>query len=268
MTKPRTVTDFHGPSRSSGNQVCYRHCPVCGSDKWKVYVNPVTGAWYCFAGQHSGGGKVDVGMGEHRGQEIRDLLDGKHQVARPEWPEVTLPTFHALSTGAERYLERRGLIGGAKQFGLVEMADSPRILIPYRGPNGRYVYWSSRSYSVLADGPKYLAASGKHPLYVLPRWRAYEDLVLVEGAFDAMAVYLTTGRPVAALGGKSLPKYLEPDLMEMCTRKLTIMLDGDALAGALGLARRLSDRRLTKVVPLRTGDDPASLGAELAEVLK
>jgi hypothetical protein len=266
-TKPKSLADFGGPTRTSGEQIVFQICPVCGSQKWKTYVNPRTGLWWCHAPEHSGGGVVDVGAPlSGAGENILHLLQG--QPERVDWPEINLPRLTPLSWRARRYLRRRGIDEQlAARLGIREMEDRMRVVVPYFGPSGGIIYWTARSYSDLEEGPKYLAASGKHPLYVLPSWHPAEDVLVVEGVFDAIAAHQATGRTVVALGGKALPRYLTQDLLEVAAQRLTVALDSDALADALKLRNRLATKRQVTVVPLPLGEDPASMGDSLKDLL-
>ncbi len=264
--KPKTLSDFTGPSKSSGSQVVYQYCPVCGSSRFKTYVNPLTGSWYCHAPEHTGGGKVDVGLSlVNRG---RTFLEGRARRAREQWSEIQLPAYQPLCRRALRYLLKRGISERrAASLGIVEMEDSMRVIIPYFGADGEITYWNARSYSKLQDGPKYLGASGRHPLYVRPNWQAQETVVVVEGVFDAIAVESHTEHTVASLGGKFLPGYLVLDLLQLCTRRLVLVLDSDALTDALKLRSRLQTKRQVTIIPLPVGEDPASLGEKLKEMI-
>jgi DNA primase len=106
------------------------------------------------------------------------------------------------------------------------------------------------------DGkPKYMAAPGKHHLYVLPEWTKYEDEVtFVEGVFDAIAHFQATGKPTVAIGGKTLPPYLLPEIEDVSAGKRTMMLDADALKYSIRLARQLGGG----FTVLPDGEDPGS----------
>lgn len=277
--KPRTMDDFQGESRASGNQVNYKHCPVCGSDGWKLYVNPETGMWFCHAGQHGAGGQVEVGRQLHlqeEGAAILRILDGAQNPAPTS--EVELPPFGELSRAARRYLHRRGFTDeDIRCFGLVEWEDEYRILIPYFDDRGQLVYWNSRLYSDnLGDGPKYKAAPGKHPLYV-PERRVSDSVVVVEGAFDALAVVKHTPDTAIALGGKYLPRYLRKPLRQEISRailysvgEVVVALDGDAMAQSLTLAKTMPvpPRMPVRLAHFEYGEDPGNVSPErLREVL-
>lgn len=265
MIKPRRMSDFVGASRPSGTQMCYQNCPECGAGGWKLYVAPATGKWFCF--KHNSGGMVAVDLpSTGAGAAILAMLEP--QPVELTWREIQLPNWTPLCPRALRYLLKRGVGSGVtRRLGLVEMTDRMRILFPYRDDRGQIVWWNSRAYTSLEEGPKYLGAPGRHPLYVLPDWRPSPDVVLVEGVLDAVAVWQhLPGVTAVALGGKSLPKYLELELLALATGRVSIMLDNDALAHALGLQMRLRSVRETRVVQLPAGEDPASMGAKLLEV--
>jgi len=265
----RRMAEFTGQSRPSGTQINFQRCPVCGSDAWKVYVDPTTGKWFCFAGQHNAGGVVEVDFpGTGAGAAILAMLEP--QSSEPLWRELQLPGWTPLCPRATRYLERRGVgPDTVRRLGIVEMAERMRVLFPYRDDRGQVIWWNARSYTTLEEGPKYLGAPGKHPLYVLPNWHPSRDVVLVEGVFDAIAVWQhVPGVTAVALGGKFLPKYLMPGLLRLAhdAGHLTVMLDNDALAHAISLQMRLRSVRPTRVALLPAGEDPASMGPRLREV--
>lgn len=268
---PSTIADFTGDSRPSGTQVNYKCCPVCNDIRWKVYLNVETGAWFCHAGGHGSGGKVEVGdSDEDRGLKLLSRLEQSPGDVSLEWPEMDLPPFVPLSTRARRYLHKRGLTDETiKAAGLVEMSDPEkfRIIIPFFGRGGVIEYYSTRVYSQLDEGPKYLTAPGKHPFYVLPRWRKSDTIVLVEGVMDALVTSQWTEHTVVALCGKSLPRYLAPDLRGLVAKNAIICLDSDALRDALRLRAKLGGRYSVRIVTLPVNQDPASMGEAMRELL-
>ena len=260
MARPLILS---GPSRSSGDQINYQNCSICGSDGWKLYLNPATGAYFCFAGHHHAGGKVDVGLdGDNPGAQLLRLLSAAPE--RLEWPEVEMPPFHTLSRQAARYLEKRGIDTAMQQrLGLVEWEGQHRVLVPYFR-NGDLVFWTSRRYSKrLGEGPKYWSQGGAKPLYTpFLRGAPPTKLVLVEGVFDALAVANAGYHPVA-LGGKSLPVFHRKELLTLANGygTIVVLLDEDALAKALELRDDLQ-ARFTQPVQLKMvphGVDPGDM---------
>jgi len=259
-----TSADFVGPTRTSGTQVVYQNCPVCGSDKWKVYLCPVTGRWFCFAGSHSAGGVVDLGMEFSPMASMRDRLAAQQsREIITSWPEIDVPPHTPFGYSALLYLACRGLgADTCAKYGWSEHRTEERILIPFPGPAGTWVYWTARGYRDIVT-PKYMSAHGRHPLYVLPRWAPHREVVLVEGVFDAMSVHQHTGLAAIALCGKTLPKYLRPDLLYLASDRIHVILDGDAAGAGLALMRDLNHLRTVRYVNLPTGTDPASLGSAI-----
>jgi len=257
---PRTLADFTGAYKGSGDERNYQCCPVCGADGWKVYVNAQTGKWFCFASQHGKGGVVEAdNWSEQARAELLTLLGGVSPEMR-SWPELDLPEWLPLSEMARAYLGRRGVASWViTHLSLVEMAAQPRIVVPYFGPNGKLIYWTARSFMPTTT-PKYLTAPGTHPPFMLPRWEPTDNAVLVEGVFDAIAVWQATELPVIALGGKTISKVVEAEVRKLVRRHVTIMLDGDAMAQTIDLSQRFADVYSTKLVVPDIGLDPGSMG--------
>lgn len=232
-----------GACRQQGTQVVYQVCPECGNQKWKVYMNPDTGAWICFRCDARGKAKVDI--------TATSLLDKLKPRVQHEWPEVRLPEWTKLSRTGRKYLRDRG-IHRPEDFGIVELKDSTRVLIPYRGPQGKVIYWATRSF--IDDGlPKYVTATGRKPLYVLPDWTAGRPTVLVEGVVDAIVHYIATGISTIALGGKSVARYNRASVNSLAGEDAVVMLDSDATAQAVKIAREFN----MKLKLLPPGMDPA-----------
>ena len=112
----------------------------------------------------------------------------------------------------------------------------------------------------MPDGkPKYLCAPGKHPLYVLPEWTKYEGPVtFVEGVMDAIVHYQATGLPTVAVGGKTLPAYLMPQVDAISAGPRVVMLDADAIQYSVRMAKQIGGS--FRVLPV--GHDPASYFAK------
>ena len=278
---PRTISDFRGECRESGDQLNYKDCPVCGSTAWKVFVDRTKGKWVCFGGRHPSpprggypGGNLKIeGSDDAPGAHILELLKAEDSVL--EWGEMDLPDWEPLGNVAKLYLARRGIMENFRTaLGLVEWTDKHRILIPYLDEAGQLIYYTSRRYSEqLGEGPKYLTAPGKHPLYFLGgiTFEQTGKVVIVEGCFDAMKVSLA-GYDAIALGGKSLPRYLESLLIKFLLIKLLtdvhkcgiiyLLLDRDAMPQALRIRNLLTSKPGIKDVQIRLcphGMDPGDM---------
>jgi hypothetical protein len=271
-----TLDDFDGPVRSSGDQLHYKNCPSCGSQNWKTYLDPATGKWFCHAGNHGAGGRVDVGADpEVRGRELLQKLRGdvRHETAR--WGDVGLPPYSRVpSRWARTYLRKRGVEAEhILKLGIAEGSEEDnlagRILLPYTDARRGVIHWTGRAYTDVDGGRKYMNAPGRHPLYVPGHGiesGPFDHVVVVEGPFDAIRVW-QAGFTAAALGGKHMPSYLEDSLHGLGPNKVTVMLDKDATLDAMKLARRIRARKVRVVKP--PADDPGDSSIEsLQEVLE
>ena len=182
---------------------------------------------------------------------LRSRLTPRTSAPR-EWPDVELPPWRPLTRTARMFLRGRG-ITTPEDFGIVELDEGGRVLIPYFGTQGRIIYWATRWF--VDDGQaKYLGAQGGKPPYVLPDWRKHDKVVFVEGPLDAIVHHLATSTPSIALGGTSLSDTMRHTLKELAGEDRTLMLDYDALSAALRMGRALE----AKIVRLPPGQDPGS----------
>lgn len=254
--------DFVGPNRhaANGEEVWYQRCPVCKSGSWKVYVNLVKGVWHCHAALHGKGGKI-AGV----------FARGTPKAEPRDFPPIDLPAWAPLSPAAQRYLSPRGITPElARTFSLVEAQDEQllgRVLVPYFDRRGRCVWWTARSYSRhLAPKPKYIGAPVDRPLYMVRGVHADGPLgdnawVLVEGPFDAMAA-ASCGLNAISIGGTRITARQRHQLFSLTPDELIVMLDGDASAKAVALARQVRHIAPTRFVTLEPGEDPGNLGGE------
>lgn len=266
--RPRHLSDFVGECKPSGDHLNFKVCPVCGDARYKVYVQPFTGWWFCFSGAHNRGGRVEAQLStDGRVAELLEMLRAEKPVA--SWEEIELPPWEPLSRSALRYLANRDISAEyARKRGIVEWTDQFRVLVPYFNDAGELIFWTSRRYTDLAgSGPKYIAAPGTKPLYTLHA--NCDRLVLVEGVFDAMAVQ-RAGFAAVALHGKSLPNYLQKYFLTIAGRYgiIDVMLDTDAFGSAIGIRNSLLTQRVIGIKPYAPGKDPAEMcREEIEEIL-
>lgn len=265
--KPVTLADFTSEYRHSGDELNYYQCPVCGTDGWKVYVNPTTGRWFCFALKHGAGGHVKVAADV---DALRVMYQQRNAGLELVWPEVTLPEFQPLGQMARRYLARRGLTERqCHRLRLVEMTGKGYVIIPSIGWHGQIVHWTARQYVLLgSNGPRYLSAPVSKPPFIPGGWRPSARLVLVEGPFDAINVWRTTRLTAVCIGGTTASATMVQALKAMNPREMDIMLDGDATAKAITLKNHFTDQCAVTVHKLPMNEDPGSLdGRTLREML-
>lgn len=264
---PRSLADFTGPYRESGTQLVYQICPICHSTKWKLYVDQATGRWFCFAAGHGSGGQVTPGvLTDHvRRMVLAQLSDPPQH----RWADVELPAWVPLSTAASLYLAARGVSeDDAAALHMVEQRDERRVVVPYFGPQKRIISWIARAYTP-AEDPKYKQMPGNKPMYMLPRWESVHSAVLVEGVFDAIRVWTTTGTPVIAIGGTHMSEIIEQDIRTLVRKRLYLLLDHDdaGIRGTFKLLNRLRDRYnivdVGRLLP--EGADPGSTSQVLLQ---
>lgn len=275
--KPERIEDMPGHWRQAGTQRQYDTCPVHGaSANWKVYLDPVTGVWHCFAGHCGASGRVRTFDSP---DVLRERLFGRAGGGGSNFEVVDLPDFEPLPDVDKEWLYRQYQLTDPERYLLVRGAYDgdyeSRVIIPYLNRTGEIVYFNSRSMLHWVK-PKYKAMQGQHPLYVPDyAWNKIvaKPVVVVEGAFDAMSIHnrLDSVYPVA-LGGKALPRHLELSMKVLAKRHVNIivMLDRDAGKDALRLRNKLAGmlpRNRVSVV-FCPGNDPASTPThDLKEVL-
>lgn len=140
-----------------------------------------------------------------------------------------------------------------------------RLVLPvYR--RGELVMFQARA--MAADGyPKYLGPPWpkKNVLFGIDEVAGCDSVTLVEGAFDALAV-VQVGVPAVGLMGKVLSPGQVGALLRAGVRRVTIMLDGDAVGrAAVKAATQLLEPLMAEVriAQLPEDTDPASAGRDM-----
>lgn len=267
----------------SGVQLNVKECPVCGGSSWKVYLNQETGLGNCFHGdcesKFSKWTFIKAGIGERLSN--RDVIDHikavakeqgwqpkiKSEIAEAKIGDLKLPKSYDLPIRDKnlKYLTDRDIsLDTCKQFGLKFCQKgwfeyvgptgdkqyqnySMRIIIPIRDLGGKLVSFQGRDITGKAD-KKYLfppgfASTGTY-LYNGHNAVGYVDLVMGEGAFDAMAIYqafledkaLCNVGVVASFGKNLSSGGTESQMSELLKLKdegletVTIMWDGEPQA--------------------------------------
>ena len=212
---------------SSGTQLQVKDCPVCGSSKWKVYLNADTGLGNCFAGDHPPGENFSKWnfIAAHIGSEsARQTVEHLKTAAREMgWRarrkvsvDVNLNTDLVLPESFEipingknvRYLSERNIdVDTAKYFhlrysqngrfwyrynGEVKCQNyAKRIIIPIFNIDGELVSFQGRDITGKAE-KKYLfppgfSSTGKY-LYNAQNVISSKTVIVGEGVFDVMAI--------------------------------------------------------------------------------
>jgi DNA primase len=187
--------------------------------------------------------------------------------------EIDLPEYEPLTEDDQDWLLAKYGIYHPTRALLVRNTISGRILIPWPRPDGSIVYWQARARG--DEKPKYVGSKGSKPLFVPQFFQTPAPggkPVLVEGPFDAIRLaefkHELKGYVPICLGGKSLSATQEGQLRHIVRRGATIriLLDSDALAGALKLRRQLDGLGyVPRVCLLPTPHDPATAPPDILE---
>lgn len=222
---------------SRGYQLNVKECPVCGNNKWKVYLNKDTGLGNCFAGDHPPGENfnkfsfIRAHLGNPSNRVIIDhILTVSGEMGwRPkkitgvavddENLALVLPESRAIPIDERNllYLESRGIDADtASYFNLRyshtgkfhytvsgenrEQDYSRRVIIPVFDLEGKLVSFQGRDVTGTAE-KKYLFppgfASTGKYLYNGHNALGAESVVVGEGAFDVIAIKLAFDEDMA-----------------------------------------------------------------------
>jgi DNA primase len=138
-----------------------------------------------------------------------------------------------------------------------------RIVIPIHNEQGELVAYAGRA--INGEEPKYRFPAGfRKSLVLFNLHRAVDThqrtVIVVEGFFDALAVYQAGYRAVVALMGSTLSSH-QADLL--CTHfdRVLVMLDGDEAGrqGTAAIVSTLTSRVAVISVALRDGTQPDQL---------
>jgi len=286
------------PSGDDDVVVC---CPFCSDHKPRLGVNtgPRNGLWNCFNCGRSGDLLALLTAPEVGGMTYADALRSiLHQrTGRPTSPErqtiledsatppaaVSLPAeFHVLRNGPEpetgesirsapfrQYLNERGLSPATvEQYGIGYCRTGKyawRVVIPIM------FFGTLISFVARAIGdrqPKVLTPPGGRTgtvLFNLDRLWGREDVVLVEGIFDALAM---PDRAVAVLGSRLSAAQIRL-LIESGVKRLIFCFDPDQ-SGCRAVAN-IAEQLVARfddicIAHLSMGTDPAKAGPAILQL--
>ncbi len=217
-------------------------------------INVAKRLWVCYS--CGKGGTLENLLGERIADpEIDEVLDSLTELLttigeeQPVYPEAWLDQFDLA--GVHPYWTGRGLSEATcRLFRLGYDPQSARATYPLRAPSG--AVWGVVGRATGPQLPKY-----KYPPHAPVSSTLYgyhlvreglSDVVLVEGALDAMAMWDVGVPAVAQLGG-SLSRDQVNLLVRLGLRTLTLAFDNDA-AGDKATYRTLRDRTLSGI-PMR-----------------
>jgi DNA primase len=217
---------------SRGLQLNVQECPVCGSSKWKVYLNAENGLGNCFDGDCEVKFNKWKFISAHLGTPHRDTIEHIKQVAKEQgWRpprakeiattstgEVKMPESIALPHNGRnlKYLDARGITSAIASYfelryshagryayndgGKTKLQDyANRVLIPIFDLEGELVTFQGRDTTGTSDRkylfPPGLTSTGAHLYNGHNAWGA-EHICLGEGVFDVAAIKIALDEDV------------------------------------------------------------------------
>ena len=263
---------------SSNDNVAY-HCPFCNHHKKKLEVNVATQYWHCWV-CNAAGRKLTVlfrklNASREKIARLSELLDDvSYQPSKTttDTPILQLPNefkpLWKLDTSspeyrnAVMYLKRRGItIRDILKYRIGYCTDglyNGKVVIPSYDANGSLNYFVSRAY--YADDvykhknpptSKDIVGFELHINWDMP-------IVLVEGAFDAIAIR----RNAIPLFGKTISNTLKRRIVEKGVKDIYICLDQDAKKQALEAAEYFLANGANVYFVDLTDKDPSDMGFE------
>lgn len=233
------------------NEVAF-YCPACGHHKPKLQVNIITGHWHCWVCQVENrmAGKSFFSLfrktnasqehyarlseivGESR--PVFESVEVEEQKYLPEeYKSLVTPNESPYYRQAIMYLKNRGIALDdilKYNIGYAERGQyEGKIIIPSYGGDGKLNFFVGRSYRDV-----------NHMTHMMPSWSkdvvGFEafinwsmPIVLVEGAFDAIAIKVNA----IPLFGKTVGESLHRKIIDNDVRDIYICLDKDALSNSV-----------------------------------
>ena len=212
-------------------------------------------------------------------REVRIKLESGKEL---EQKRVGLPEGYTLiSFGddlvaqcARSMMKRRGfniMNLALKGIGFVNKVGSPYygyLIIPYYA-KGKLIYFTARK--IFSLGPKFKNPNledfdiGKSTLvYNMDALAIYSNVEIVESATNS----LTLGSKALAFGGKKLSNSQISAILRSPIKKVTIILDPDALKEAYELALKLYPHKRVKVLELPAEKDVNDIGKKATLEIK
>ncbi len=264
-------------------------CPLCFSESQKLYINAATGLWTCFkCGEKGHLHSLLIRICEKTVTEAfeleRELLGGtklrkRPLVSRPAPPsEVQLPKeFIPLDVGApagqQYFMNRKVNIATALSVGAgycLTGLYAWRVIVPVVTQRALRTF-VARSW-VPTEPKKVLMPKGsqaERALFGYDRLAengvCWTDLILVEGVFDAMAMWRYGFRETIATLGAHLTDIQRALVKRLRPERVVLLRDGDAAGreAAIKDARELAyDLLPVSIALLPDGTDPASASRE------
>jgi DNA primase len=273
-----------GKSKRSTKDNLAFTCPFCHHHKPKLEVDIVTQHWHCWVCNASGR-KISVlyrklNVAREKISQIIRLLDDieyKPTKTTTDTPVVQLPKEYrplwVIDTAspdyrnAIQYLKKRniGIYDILRyRIGYCDSGEySGKIIIPSFDANGSLNYFVARAFyesdNYKHKNPKVSKDIIGFELHI--NWEL--PIVLVEGAFDAIAIK----RNAIPLFGKTISNTLKKRIVEHKVKSIYICLDQDAKKQALETAEYFIANGIDVYFVDLIGKDPSELGFETVKQL-
>ena len=269
-----------GKGRIKANNNVAFHCPFCNHHKPKLEVNTQSQHWHCWV-CNAAGRKLPIlfrrlNVDRKKVSKLIILLEDVEY--RPKKTTTDTPVLHLpegfrplwkLDKGSPEYrnavfyLRKRGIdIYDILKYriGYCDTGQySGKIVIPSFDANGSLNYFVSRAYyeddvwkHKNPNVSKDIIGFELHINWDMP-------IVLVEGAFDAIAIK----RNAIPLFGKTISDTLKKRIVERGVKTIYICLDDDAKKQAIEVSDYfMANGVQVHLVKLPEGSDPSDLGFE------
>ncbi len=249
-------------------------CPLCNHYKHKLEIDLNTQYWHCWVCNAKGRKlytlfkKVNASI-----SQLRDLgtqTDSYIPKQENKQCHISLPSEFKLILGGRKanpefrnalmYLKNRGLTKqDIVKYGIGYCESGPyekMIIIPSYDSDGKLNFFTGRSYykdsTFKHKNPKISKDIIGFELFI--NWN--EPIVIVEGAFDAIAVK----RNAIPLFGKILLDKFKKQIIEKNVQTVYIALDCDAKSKALDICQYFIDTGINVHLTELNEQDPSELG--------
>lgn len=271
------LSQILGDYKEHGKGEHYFTCPFCHNAKKKFAVNILKNAFHCWHCGAKGRSlitlfkRLDVSPSQLK--ELRSLLSDE-QIRNyveeetdttlhlpPGYKPLWVPNQNIHYLNALKYVKNRGITGNdiiRYQMGYTMVGPyAGRIIVPSFDQNDKLNYFIARSF--YESGLKYKNPPVSKNVIMFENqinWKL--PIVLVEGAFDAIAVR----RNAIPLLGKFVPRKLLKAMIQHRVKDVYIALDDDAIVDAREIERMLGTYDMNVKLVNLDKKDPSELGFE------